>query len=172
MNEYLDQLSSLRTAAVVGLKAPHKAVLILSIIELIEYRVIDNNHIVLSESLERAFIRNWMRYVGDSILFKPIIGMPFWHLQSEPFWKLVSHSGTVVTKENMSGAKYSVGNLRKNVAHAEIDEELFELLQSEDVRTKVKALLITKYLSDAHLQKSEVIPILIIIGVSILPIAS
>lgn len=172
MKEYFDQLSSLRTATVACFKAPHKAILMLSIIELIEYGVIDNNHIVLSESLKRAFTRNWMRYVGDSVLFKPVVGTPFWHLQNEPFWKLISHSGVEVTKKSVSGAKYSIGSLRKNIAYAEIDKELFELLLSEDTRAKVRILLITTYLSDKHLQNSDIVSIIITISASILPIAS
>lgn len=172
MEKYINQLSSLRTSKMAGVKVPHKSILLLCIIELIEYDDINSNHIELSESLERAFTRNRMRYVGDSLLFKPSIGTPFWHLHSESFWRLISHNGTEVTKESVSGAKYSVGSLRKNVAYAEIDKELFELFQSEYARAKIKVLLISTYLSDKHLQKSDIMPMIITIGVSILPIAT
>ncbi len=172
MEKYIDQLSSLRTATITGVRAPHKAILLLSIIELIEYGVIDSNHIILSESLNREFARNWVRYVGNSILFKPVIGTPFWHLHNEPFWKLISHNGAVVTKESVSGAKYSVGSLQKNVAYAEIDRDLFELLQSEEARSMFRDLLIAKYLNDKHLQNSDIIQMIITVGVSMLSIAS
>ena len=48
------------------------------------------------------------------------------------------------------GAKYSVGSLRKHVAYAEIDKELFDLLQSVDMRAKFRVLLISTYLNNKN----------------------
>lgn len=115
-NKQIIQLSSLRTAKMAGKRAPHKPILLLTIIDLTERGVTTSNHIKLSDALIRSFEYNWSRYVGDSILFKPLICTQFWHLQNEPFWKLISHSGTEMTKESVLSAKYSVGSLRKHVA--------------------------------------------------------
>ena len=131
----------MRVAVKHGMKAPHKAILILSVIELIEDGLIQSNQILLSNILIEKFKQCWDRYIGNSTVFQADIGKPFWHLQSEPFWKLISHNGTEVTKDNISGSKYSISNLRKNVAYAEIDEELFELLQKEVTRTSFKEII-------------------------------
>ena len=48
---------------------------------------------------------------------------------------------------------YSVNNLRKQVKYAEIDSELFELLQYDDSREKIKGLLLNTYLNDKYMQK-------------------
>lgn len=170
-NIYCNQLSVLKTAKKAGKKAPHKPILILSVIDLIERGTITDNHIELSDALVSTFESNWSRYVGNSLLFRPVVGTPFWHLQNEPFWKLVSHNGTEVTKESVSGAKYSIGSLRKNVAYAEIDSELFALMQSEDTRAELRVLLISTYLNDTHLQTSEASQVILSIGTLFLLVA-
>ncbi len=133
--------ASMRVAVKHGMKAPHKAILLHSVIELIEGGFIQSNQIELSDMLIEKFKQCWDKYIGRSTVFQADIGKPFWHLQGEPFWKLISHSGTEVTKDNITGSKYSISNLRKNVAYAEIDEELFELLQSQGTRTQTIKLL-------------------------------
>lgn len=122
---YPHQLSNLKTAKLAGVNAPHKPLLLLSVIDLIASGFIVCNRIELSEVLVRCFEDNWGRYVGVSDLFKPVVGTPFWHLHNEPFWRLVAHNGAEVTKDSVDGAKYSVNALRTVVAYAEIDKELF-----------------------------------------------
>ncbi len=152
---YNEQISSLKTAKITGVKAPHKPILLLSVIDLVERGVITSNHIEFSEALERQFAQNWTRYVGDSLLFQSKIATPFWHLQNEPFWRLISCNGVEMTKENIVGSMYSVNNLRKQVKYAEIDSELFELLQDYDDREKIKGLLLNTYLNDKYLQNES-----------------
>ena len=170
-NAYTVALSSLKTAKMAGKKAPHKPILLLSIIDLIERGVIKSNHIELSDALVDTFKRNWVRYVGDSVLFRPVIGTPFWHLQNEPFWKLISHDGTVITKGNMPTAKYSVGSIRANIDYAEIDTALFTQMQNEEARAQLRVLLINTYLDNTHLQKSEASQLILSIGTLFLLVA-
>lgn len=171
MNTYTTQLSSLKTAKKAGERAPHKPILLLSVIDLVERGVITDNHIELGEALVNIFERNWARYVGNSVLFQPKVGTPFWHLHNEPFWTLISHSGTEVTEKSVSGAKYSIGSIRKHIAYAQIDQELFELMQSEDARAKLRVLLISTYLNDTHLQKREASQIVLSISTLFLLVA-
>ena len=169
MKKYTTQLSSLKTAKIAGVKAPHKPILLLSIIDLIERGMIISNNIVLNEELERVFSTNWDRYIGNTILFQPKIATPFWHLQNEPFWKLVRQNGDII---DVSSAKpiYAVGSVRKQGIYAEIDDKLFELLQSAEVRAKIRVLLISTYLNNKPLQTTEIIPMITLIGTVILPI--
>ncbi|MFR9543270.1 MAG: hypothetical protein SNJ29_08615 [Rikenellaceae bacterium] len=172
MKTYLEQFSSLKTAKMAGVRAPHKAILLLTVIDLIDWGVIKSNQIELNDDLEWQFKHNWARYVGDSVLFQPKIATPYWHMSGEPFWKLVPHSGGELTKENLQGTPYSLTNLRKQVKSADIDLKLFELLQNEDARAKFRVLLITTYLGDTHLQKGDVLPALIALVASTLSFAS
>ena len=45
MKTYLDYFSSLHTNTQRGVKAPHKAIMLLSVIDLVEYGVITSNQI-------------------------------------------------------------------------------------------------------------------------------
>ena len=49
LKHYIDAFSHLHTAVVKGHKAPHKAVLLLAVIDMVEEERIVNNHIHLSE---------------------------------------------------------------------------------------------------------------------------
>ena len=171
-NKYLTYFSVLNVNKQIGIPAPHKAILLLSIIDLIENNFIKMNRFILTEALEGQFKLNWERYVGHSILFKPKIATPFWHMSGEPFWRLVGVDNTELKKDKFKGSVYSIENLRNQVKYVEIDDELFELFLSEDVRTKFRVLLISTYLVNQHLQNSGIIPIIITYSFTMLSIAS
>ena len=130
-----------------GVAAPHKAIMLLSVIDLVEYGVVDSNRIEFSERLEQQFQYNWSRYIGQSDVFQPRVGTPLWHLNNEPFWRLVPYEGgdeAVVI--HLQGNPYAPGTTRKLICYAEIDKELFGLLQDETNRAKFRTTLIKHYL--------------------------
>lgn len=141
---YKDCFSSLHTMKKAGKQAPHKALLLLSVIDLVERGIITDNHITLNEELIKHFKLNTKRLLGDSIIFHPTVNYPYYHLHSEPFWKLVSKPNS-----NIGGiTNYSLTNLRKNIAYAQIDDELFNLLKDQSVRAKLRVVLIATYLNN------------------------
>ena len=71
MEKYIDYFSALHTNTQKGGKAPHKAVILLSVIDLVEYGVIDSNRIEFSVRLELLFEHYWLRYVGQSDVLQP-----------------------------------------------------------------------------------------------------
>jgi predicted restriction endonuclease len=144
---YTTLFSSLHTNKQKGMPAPHKAVLLLSVIDMIEFGVLNSNEIVLSERLEQCFKSNWKKYVGRSVIFTPKIGTPFFHLHSEPFWSLVPFVGGEETIEMLrKGNPYATGTMNKYFRCAKIDKDLFELLKNEDARAKLRTTLITTYI--------------------------
>ena len=60
-----------------GQRAPHKVMMLISVLELVGEGSIDSNLIEFSEALERRFKSNWSKYVGESDIFKPNAGTPF-----------------------------------------------------------------------------------------------
>ena len=161
LNKYSDYFSNLRTAEKLGLPAPHKALLLLSVIELVETGVITGNRIELSEQLERTFLKLWKRYVGTSVVFQAKVATPFWHLQNEPFWNLYLNDGKDLSTVT---SPYSVARLRENT-YAIIDQELLELMQEEDSRPILRVLLISQYLQEQHIPLDKSLSVLSIIGV-------
>ena len=151
-NQYISQLSSLNTAHIAGKNAPHKAVLLLAIMDLVEAGIINSPRIELTEKLESAFAQVWKRYIGTSLIFQPKVATPFWHLQTEPFYRLYMKNGQMI---NGGTGRYSIKWLRENT-YAMIDPELLRLMQDENYRAEIRVILISKYLKDL-LPKREVL---------------
>ena len=146
LENYIQLFSSFTTARKAGKNAPHKAILMLSIIDLVEQGYITTNKIILDKQLEDMFSHLWKRYVGSSIIFKPNIAAPFWHLQNEPFYNLYHNGGLPL---NLADPHYSISYLRDNT-HALIDEDLFRLMCDESCRAELRVTLISKYLQGLH----------------------
>lgn len=146
LGRYLKAFAGMNRATVQGIKAPHKPLLLLAILSLIQQQVIMDNQIVLSDELTDEFKRLWLRYVGDSEAknsfqvaegltldlasrypFKCSIANPYYHLQHEPFWRLVKGDGFVERKDYTS-----IKALRTCFAYAEMDEELFLLMKGKE----------------------------------------
>lgn len=145
-NEYLTYFSSLHTAKIAGKQAPHKAVLLLSIMDLVEAGIITSTRIELSEALEGTFARVWKRYIGSSIIFTPKVATPFWHLQNEPFYRLYMNNGQLISGGT---GRYSISWLWENT-YAMIDPELLALMQDTNARAELRTVLIGQYLQGLH----------------------
>jgi len=159
---YVNAFSNLHTAKMKGHKAPHKAVLLLAIIDLVEDGTIATPRIVLSDELIDRFNKVWHHYLGISAIFSPDITKPFFHMQHERFWRLVEFAesdlsmvaefypyveGHKQTKDLSTGAN-SIKAMRNTFQFAEIDGLLFQLLQNADARAMLRVILINEYLTN------------------------
>lgn len=102
--------------------APHKPLLIISVIELVRNGIIQTNKIFITPELVLAFKNNWDKLVDTP--HTQNFALPFFHLKNEPFWQLATYSGldNILTK---SKSIKSFKSLQENVAFAEIDKDLF-----------------------------------------------
>ena len=143
---YLSAFEKMKRAIMRGVKAPHKLILLLAILNLCQRGIIKDNHIVLSSELVEEFKRLWRLYIGEqntggsifvaeglpmdiphSYPFKCSIENPYYHLQHEPFWRLVKN-------EKGKERKFysSLKSLRDGFAYAEIDQELYDLMVNRE----------------------------------------
>lgn len=141
---YIKCFSSLHTNMRYGKPAPHKALLLLAVIDLIESGEIVSNKIILDKTIENQFTCICKALLGDSVIFQPKINYPFYHMRTESFWHLIGYSGSKV--EDLSNC--SIANLHRNIAFVKLDEDLFSLLQDGNARAKLRVCLITKYLNN------------------------
>jgi putative restriction endonuclease len=119
--------------------APHKPFLLLSIIDGIEIGWIKNSRISLSQDLIETFFRYWKQIMGEDR--KTTIALPFFHMDSEPFWKLRYKKEKTPYKNSPS-----LGGLIDRVAYAKIDEPLFSMIQDEEgSQIIIKAILQTYF---------------------------
>lgn len=127
-----------------GETAPHKAVLLLAVMEEVRRGYITNGFIPLNDSMVDAFKREWRKYVGESFLFNPVFETPFFHLDNEPFWDLMKREPFHAQRE------YSLSRLRENFYGAKIPDELCEYMADDAFRLKLKQALLDKYLPDCE----------------------
>ncbi|MBQ1408731.1 MAG: hypothetical protein IIY87_03120 [Bacteroidales bacterium] len=153
---YAELLSGMNRAVMKGYRAPHKLVLLMAICELVEEGKISNNQIPLTKELENKFKDLWRVYVdSDEVMphdhvaeelfggekktypFKCNIANPFYHLSGEPFWMLKK---SAIWRQRTS---WSVAALRSDYDYAEIDADLFSIMNDSTLREQIVALLIS-----------------------------
>jgi putative restriction endonuclease len=125
--------------------APHKPILLLSMIQLFESGIFTDNQIGLLPELVASFKSNWSTLVITNHF--PIFSLPFYHMNSEPFWKLIANTNCEKWIESKSSMR-SFGNLTTAVKYALIDNELSNLLLVPENRDLLKITLLDKYFPD------------------------
>lgn len=143
LTHYLNKIEKLRTALIQGKRAPHKPILLLAVIDLFEEGAITENKIEPSPQIVESFLKYW-HLVS---LEKPRIFLPFFHLQSDKFWHLQAKTGNekllAMTKQMNSMAH--VANI---VAYANLDKDLFLLLNRADAREAIRHKILETYFAD------------------------
>ncbi len=149
LNSWLQKLTQLNAnkdrthwTAVTTHRAPHKPLLLLSIIDLFAQGHIRGNFIALDDELMELFGLYW-RAVNPPTR-RGDITMPFFHLRSEGFWHLLPQPGmeaVLAAKRRTDGLK----QLRELVLGARLDETLYQLLQDEQPRNLLRTTLIQTY---------------------------
>ena len=151
LNYYINCFSTLHTMKMSGKPVPHKALLLLSVIDLIEKGIITDPRIPLSDILEEQFKHNTALHLGSDTTYAPKINYPYYHMRSEPFWELVSTTSNPVSDIS----NYSTSNLKKHIAYARIDSELQELLKDSSARVKLRDVLILNYIDSLDVINKE-----------------
>lgn len=141
-----DIFTHLNVAKYRGQKAPHKAVLMLAVIDLIEEGAIDSPFVYLTDELIKKFNTVWKYYVGDSPLFKPDICKPFYHLRHESFWRLIGRN-KADDDIPYDTVNYTVKYLRDTYVCAVLDSWLLDSLQNQNNRDVLRTILIGTYLT-------------------------
>lgn len=140
---YCKKFSKLHTAKVKGRTAPHKAILLLAIIEGIEKGEIRENTIFITPELVANFKDLWCQLVEDTV-FSANFSLPFYHLKSEGFWHLQTKFGRELILTSSNSIK-SFAQLKEVIAFAYFDDELFELLHEEHTRSVLRQTLLSSY---------------------------
>lgn len=159
LSYYLNQLLKLRRDRnKTRGDAPHKPVLLLAIIEGIENGDIISNRISITPELVLSFKDIWSKLVFTN--HSQNFALPFFHMKSDPFWRLVSLNGAVIPISS-SGSVKSFSTLKDSVAYAEIDKELFLFLMDPIAREVIKSELLEFYFPETKAALLNVESILI-----------
>lgn len=126
-------------------RAPHKPILLLSIIQLISKGIITTNKIFITSDLLLSFRHNWKILVDTNHTNN--FSLPFFHLRSEPFWYLAAKPGKKIVTTSSKSIK-SFKSLCDLIAFAEIDQDLFILLQDPINQMWFEQLILENYFSN------------------------
>ena len=144
---YIRKFSKLRQGVTRYGPAPHKAVLLLSVIQGIEKGYITGNQILVTPMLVSLFKTTWNTLVLTNHV--DTFALPFFHLKSERFWHLHVKSGFENWLKGTKSLK-SFNQLRIAVDYASLDGELFMLLSSSQTRNQFKQVLLETYFKDSR----------------------
>ena len=135
---YAKRFANLRVDKARGV-APHKPILLLTVLDLFEKGLIARNEIYLSPELTANFLKFWHQFVASD--HHSNIALPFFHLTGDKFWHLMPNPGFEATIQ----AKVKIRTLpalRSAVKYAYLDGELLALLQNPQSRQELTRILI------------------------------
>lgn len=142
---YVEIFRNLSTGVQNGKKLPHKAVLLLSVLTLVENVTITENKIHLDKIIANTFASTWGEYLHNTKT--PSVWIPFWYMKSEPFWHFKALADENILQNLLCFAGHpSVGQMRNVIKYAYVDEQLFSLMQDREESLKLKNALIETYL--------------------------
>ena len=145
--DYIEAVKNLKTNNKWGRKSPHKAVLMLTVIELYEKNILMDNEIRYDETLKSTFLKMWNVVLPNEPLFHPDAYLPFWYLQSDNYWHIVPIRGKedILSLMRDTNIKPSEAKLIDSVKYAELDEDLYFLMTLPSGRSSLKRALLETY---------------------------
>ena len=138
---YIKKFSKLRVDKSKGV-APHKPILLLSIINFFERGSTKENRIFLTAELISTFKRFWHQL--GTARHNSDIALPFYHLTGDQFWHLKAKPGYESVIESKVKLR-TVRALRQFVFYAYLDDELFQLLLHPVSRDSLVSIIVEKW---------------------------
>lgn len=141
---WLERLYNLRRDKRGAHERPHKPVLLLSIIDLLDRNVITSNAVPFSEDLVVTFKRYFAGVKARDD--KPTIENPFFFLAGDKFWQVFApNQGEPLYQEGQAGGAPSPAQLRNRGITGRFDEGLWGLLAEPVSRHQLREALIARY---------------------------
>jgi putative restriction endonuclease len=144
LSRYISDFKRLRRDRKNG-GAPHKPILLLAIARLIQQGVIQSRFIEITPELVLEFKELWGKLVVSN--HSPNFSLPFFHMRSEPFWKLVSKIGMDFPITSSNSIR-SLNGLKEALSYAEIDQELFLLMSQSVEGVVLQEVLLDTYFAE------------------------
>ena len=147
--DYLDAFKQLNTNNKYCRKSPHKAILLLTVIEMYETNALSENMIPYDDALKNRFQTVWNKVLKGETNFQPCAYLPYWYMQTEDFWHIVPHKGqeNILTLIKDNNIKPSETKLKDCVKYAELDNDLYFLMTLKSGRSALKKILLETYIN-------------------------
>lgn len=122
--------------------APHKPILLLSILQAIDSNLIQDNKIYITPELVSLFKSNWNALVITSHECR--FALPFYHLSGDGFWNLHPKAGY----DNILSLKSAMRNfnqLNSAISYASFSDSLFEIFKEKGNYDIIKEIILDTY---------------------------
>lgn len=114
---------------------PHKLVMLLSVIEMMERGLITENKIYLSEKLIEIFEKIFHLVKRKDDLCQP--GPPFFHLRTSGFWYHKIRPEKQEDYHKLSTTGGGLGIINEYIEYAYFRQDIYELLQNQKARREL-----------------------------------
>lgn len=141
LQKYIIAFKKLNRSKLFG-GAPHKPILLLSILEGVSRGEICSNKIFITPELILCFKELWSKLVHTP--HKLNFALPFFHMRTESFWKLVCKNDFEIALTSSRSIK-SLASLNESLLYAEIDEALFLLMNESISNSLLRKSIIDEY---------------------------
>ncbi|MBX7182014.1 MAG: HNH endonuclease [Bacteroidia bacterium] len=141
IQKYLQSFKRLRLDRAHGV-APHKPILLLSVLQAYQNNLIQDQRIYITPELVALFKANWNVLVTSKHDCR--ISYPFYYLKSDKFWKLIPKLG-FDNLDRMGSLVKSFSNLNAAVEFALIENDLFLLVIDKKSNAILQQFLLDEY---------------------------
>lgn len=141
---WLPRLYSLRRDKCRTHERPHKPVLILAILDLLDQGKLHQNQVPFDDALIQTFRRYFdaVRHHDD----KPTIENPYYFLSGDGFWTIQKPGDAPLYQVGNASSPPSIGTLRQTAGR--FDPQLWQLMQDPASRAQLREALVTRYFPD------------------------
>lgn len=145
--DYVEAFENLKANERYARKTPHKAILLLTIIEMYETNEISGNEIRCNQTLVDTFLKVWNRTLPEYTSFYMDAYIPFWTMRNEGFWHFVPVRGKeeVLSFLKENNSRPSENKIRECIDYVELDEDLYFLMTVPSGRSSLKRALLSCY---------------------------
>lgn len=147
LQKYLRAFKRLRVDRSHGTPAPHKAILLISVLQSFQSGMITSRKIYLTPELVALFKTNWNLLVTSEHHCR--ISYPFYHLKSDKFWTLIPRTG--FSNIDLIGSLVkSLSNLNAAIECAVIEEDLYALMTDKNCNDILTQLMLNEYFNSSR----------------------
>lgn len=141
LQKYLKSFKNLRIDRAHGI-APHKPILLVSVLQTFQNGINNSQRIYITPELVALFKSNWSLLVTSKHDCR--FALPFYHLTSDKFWKLIPKSGFESILQ-LTASMRSFTNLNAAVDCAIIEDDLLFLMKNRESNEILMQFLLDEY---------------------------
>lgn len=153
--DFISAFRSLKTNNKYARKSPHKAILLLTVIDMFENKLLSVNEIKYDECLLKTYQKVWNKVLPNETTFFTNVYFPFWYMQSDGFWLNIPVRGKEDVFRELweSRAKPTENRIKELIQYAVLDDDLYFLMTMPSGRASLKRALLEEY---ADLTEEEI----------------